>query len=185
MESVQTSFTAFDVIVVVVLVVSAIMSLSRGLVRETSSIISFGAGVAAAYIMLLLFRAPVRQIVPDTWPPLSGDAFLVLIGFTIAYLLAAAFGGRLAQLIKASPEIGVIDRSAGALFGALRGALAVVLFVLLMHMVIPEETTPSFIAKSKLYPYANGAAVWLTDNFPGFVENAQDKIPPLGPVDEY
>ncbi|MBB36961.1 MAG: colicin V production protein [Hirschia sp.] len=181
MDSVQTSFTAFDVIVVMVIVVSAIMSLSRGLVRETSSIISFLAGIVAAYAMLLLFRDPVRNMVPESWPLLTGDAILVVVSFILVYLLAAGIGQQLSRLIKSTPEIGLIDRIAGAIFGGLRGALAVVLFVLLMHMVIPEETTPSFIAKSKLYPYANGAATWLTQNFPGFVEKAQDSIPPLEP----
>lgn len=182
METVQTSFTAFDVIVIVVIVVSAIMSLSRGLARETSSILSFLAGVAVAYILLLLFRDPLRTLIPDSWPALSGDALLVIVGFIAAYALAAGLGGQMARLIKSSSHIGFIDRLAGAVFGGLRGALAVVLFVLLMHMVIPEETTPSFIAKSKLYPYANRTATWLTESVPGFVQKAQDTIPPLEPT---
>ena len=182
MEAVNSSFTAFDVIVAVVIVVSAIMSLSRGLVRETSSILSFFAGIAVAYFLLWMFRTPVRELIPDTWPPLSGDAFLVVVGFIFAYVLAAGLGGQLAKFINSTPQIGFIDRLAGAVFGGLRGALAVVLFVLLMHMVIPEETTPSFIAKSKLYPYANQTATWLTENLPGYVQKAQDTIPPLEPV---
>lgn len=174
-----SNFTVFDVIVFVVIIISAIMSLSRGLVRETSSIISFSIGVVAAYMMLLLFRDIARSMTPESWPEMTGDAILVVFGFMIAYLLAAGIGGQLARWIHSSPEIGTLDRAAGAAFGAARGALAVVLFVMLMHMVIPQDSSPPFIAKSKTYPAANGAASWLMDNIPGFMQRAQDAIPPL------
>ena len=183
MENMQTSFTAFDVIVLMLIVVSAIMSLSRGLVRETSSIFSFIAGIVVAYVLLLLFREPARAMTPTDWPPLAGDAVLVIAGFLLAYMVAAGFGAQLSRFINASPQIGTLDRLAGLIFGAMRGALAVVLFVLLMHMVVPEETAPSFIAQSTLYPYANQAASWLSEQFPGFIERAQDVIPPIEPVD--
>ncbi len=179
MELESSGFTVFDVIVFVVIAVSAIMSLSRGLARETSSILSFGVGIVAAYVMLLLFRTPVRAVAPEGWPEMAGDAGLVVAGFLVAYLLAAGLGGQLARWIHTSPEIGSLDRLAGAAFGAARGALAVVLFVLLMHMVIPVDSTPPFIAKSKAYPVANGAATWLYENIPGFMQRAQDAIPPL------
>jgi membrane protein required for colicin V production len=67
----------------------------------------------------------------------------------------------------------------GAAFGAIRGALSVMLFVLLMHMMIPKESTPAFIANSKLYPYADNAATWLGNTIPGVLEDAKEAIPPL------
>ena len=179
MDAAQTSFTAFDAIVIGVIIVSGIMSLSRGVMRETSSILSFSVGIVAAYLMLLLFRDPVNSITPEGWSPLIGDSILIILGFTVAYFLAASLGGQISKLIHNSPEIGTVDRIAGAVFGAARGALAIILFVLLMHMVIPADSTPAFIAKSKLYPYANGASIWLTDHIPGLVQRAQDTIPPL------
>lgn len=179
MDISQQAFTAFDVIILAVLFVSAVMSLSRGLVREASSILSFLIGGAAAYLMLLFFRDPARALLPDGVPEITSDAVLIVTGFLAAYVVAAWIGGQLSKLIHSSPEIGVLDRIAGAAFGAARGALAVILFILLMHMVIPQDSTPSFIANSQLYPYADSAATWLSAHFPGFMQTAQEAIPPL------
>lgn len=179
MEMASSSFTAFDVVVIAVLFVSAVMSLSRGLIREASSILSFVAGGAAAYTMLLLFRDQGREILPDTITPLVSDAILVVFGFLVAYILAAWIGGQVSKLIHSSPEIGTLDRIAGAVFGAARGGLAVILFVLLMQMMVHRDSTPGFIANSKTYPYADSAASWLRDHFPAFMRTAQDAIPPI------
>ena len=72
---------------------------------------------------------------------------------------AAAFiGSRLSKLIHAAPEIGALDRIAGAAFGVARGIFAAILFVLLMHQVIRPGEEPPEIAKSQTYPYLNAAA---------------------------
>jgi membrane protein required for colicin V production len=177
----QGPITAFDVIIIAVLVVSAVMSLGRGLIREASSVISFILGGLAAYYTLVLFRQPMEAIVPDSWPAISASAILVVVGFLVAYTLAAFLGGQLSRLIKASPEIGMVDRIAGAAFGVARGALAVILFVLLMQQVLPEEATPRFVADSRFFPFAEAAAEWIRNNVPGFVDRARDTLPPLNP----
>jgi membrane protein required for colicin V production len=100
----------------------------------------------------------------------------VVVGFLAAYSLAAFLGGRLSKLIHSSPEIGVVDRLAGAVFGIFRGALATILFVLLMQQVIPDNATPGDIAKSGSYPYLSGAASWIRDVVPGFVQSATEAV---------
>lgn len=167
---------AFDIIVFAVILVSAVMSLSRGLVREASSVLAFVFGGLVAYYALSLLRAPLEPMVPEGWPPITASVIVVLIGFILAYSIAAFIGGRVAKLIHASPEIGLLDRLAGAAFGAARGALAVILFVLLMQQVLPESATPGFIAESRIYPYADAAAEWLRDTIPGFVDRARETI---------
>lgn len=103
-------------------------------------------------------------------------AILVVVGFIAAYSLAAFLGGRLNKLIHASPEIGVLDRIAGAVFGVFRGALAAILFVLLMQQVLPDNATPADIAKARVYPYLSGAAGWIRSTVPGFVKSATEAI---------
>ncbi|ACT59633.1 CvpA family protein [Hirschia baltica] len=173
-EFAGSQITAFDVIVVAIIVVSAIMSLSRGLVREASSILSFIAGGIAALFLVKFFGEPARALVPGDWPKVTADIILGVIGFVGVYIAAGWFGSQLAKLIHTSPQIGSLDRIAGAIFGAARGMLAIVLFVLLMHMMIPKDNTPALIANSKLYPYADNAATWFSENFPGFVQQAKD-----------
>jgi membrane protein required for colicin V production len=168
--------SAFDIIVLAVIVVSAVMSLGRGLIREASSVISFIIGGLAAYYALVLFEKPLASIMPASWPEITPSAICVVIGFLVAYSLAAYVGGRLSKLIHSSPEIGLVDRLAGAVFGVFRGALAIILFILLMQQVLPEEATPRFVADSRFFPYADAAAGWIRDHVPGFVDRARDTI---------
>lgn len=164
--------SAFDVIILAVIVVSAVMSLGRGLIREAFSVISFIIGGLAAYYALQFFKGPLSSIIPKDWPTVTPSAILVVVGFLAAYSLAAFVGGRLSKLIHASPEIGVVDRIAGAAFGVVRGVLAAILFVLLMHQVLPESDTPAFVSKAHSYPYLNDAATWIQKQVPGLVEGA-------------
>lgn len=173
---------AFDIIVLAIIVVSMVMSLGRGLIREASSVISFIIGGAAAWYAVKFLRAPLESIIPDSWPDITASVVLVVVGFFAAYSLAAFVGGRLSRLIHSSPEIGLVDRMAGAAFGIARGLLAAVLFVLLMKQVLPEDATPTFVSRSRSYPVLEGIATWVESHFPGFVEKARDTV--VAPTDE-
>ncbi|MEZ5936629.1 MAG: CvpA family protein [Hyphomonadaceae bacterium] len=159
-----------------IIVVSAVMSLGRGLIREASSVASFVVGGLAAYYALMFFQKPLASIMPKGWPSITPGAILVVVGFLAAYSLAAFLGGRISRVIHSSPEIGLVDRLAGAAFGVARGVLAAVLFVLLMKQVLPEDAAPTFVSRSQSYPLLNVAATWLEEHVPGFVEKARETI---------
>jgi membrane protein required for colicin V production len=168
------AFTWFDFVIVGVIVISAIMSTGRGLVREATSVISFIVGFIVAGYTLTLFKKPLEDIMPDSWGSVTPSAILVVVGFLAAYTLAAWLGGRVSKLIHSSPEIGVLDRLAGAAFGVVRGALAGVLFVLLMQQVLPEEGRPQDIVRAQTYSYLNTAAEGIRKVVPGFLPQAVD-----------
>jgi membrane protein required for colicin V production len=160
----------FDAIIVVLIVVSAVMSLGRGLIREAFSVVSFIIGGVAAYYCLMHKPWLASIITPNEPDSIVPAAILVVVGFFVAYAIAAFVGGRLSRLIHASPEIGALDRIAGAGFGVLRGALAAVLFVLLMHQVIQSGEEPDYIAKSMSYPLLDSAASWVENTVPGLAD---------------
>lgn len=168
------AFTVFDFIIIAVVVISAIMSTGRGLIREATSVISFVAGFIVAGYTLTLFKKPLEDIMPDSWGTITPSAVLVLVGFLAAYILAAWLGGRVSKLLHASPEIGVLDRLGGAAFGVVRGALAGVLFVLLMQQVLPESNRPEAIVRGQTYGYLDTAAGWIRKIVPGFLPQAVD-----------
>ncbi|HEV7691230.1 MAG TPA: CvpA family protein [Hyphomonadaceae bacterium] len=168
--------TWFDAVVLAVIVLSAVMSLGRGLIREAFSVMSFVIGGLAAFYALAFFEKPLKGVISPKDESMIPAAILVVVGFIAAYSLAAFLGGRLSKLIHSSPEIGVIDRIAGAVFGIFRGLLASILFVLLMQQILPENATPQPIAKSYSYPYLSGAASWIRSTVPGFVKSATEAI---------
>jgi membrane protein required for colicin V production len=167
---------AFDVIVLAVIVVSAIMSLGRGLVREASSVFAFIAGFFVALLAVQYAGPLLRTVTPEDWGTLPANAIAFVVGFLLSYLAAAFLGGRLSRLLHASPEIGVIDRLAGAAFGVARGLLACILFVLLMQQVLPEDATPTFVSRAWCYDFLDGAASWIRSIVPGFVDRAADTV---------
>lgn len=168
--------TPFDIVVAAVIVVSAVMSLGRGLIREAFSVVSFIIGGLAAYFALVLLEKPLKSVISPNDESMIPAAILVVVGFLAAYSLAAFLGGRLSKVIHSSPEIGVVDRLAGAAFGVARGALAAILFILLMQQVLPDNATPQDIAKARSYPYLSGAASWIRSTVPGFVKSATEAI---------
>jgi uncharacterized membrane protein required for colicin V production len=148
----------FDVVVLGVIVISAVMSTGRGLIRETFSIIAFIVGLIAAWLCIKLGQEPLKNLISPNEPSVVPAMILFLVGFLVAYGLAAFLGARLSRLFNDSPEIGLMDRLAGAGLGVAKAILACIGFVVLLHQVVRPGEEPPEIAKSNTYPYLNGAA---------------------------
>ena len=162
----------FDIGVLVLIILSAVMSLGRGLVREAFSLVAFIIGLAvgcAAFFFLGKLIAPNGL---DFWPGVA----LFLMGFLAAYISAAFLGGRLSKFIHASPEIGALDRIAGAIFGILRGIAAAIVMLLLAQAVLSENALPQEVVKARSYPYLNAATSWIRSVVPGLADSVRDLI---------
>ncbi len=160
----------FDVVIVAVILLSAVMSVGRGVIRETFSLLAFFIGGVSAFICISLFQQPLKNLISPTEPSVAPAVILFLAGFLVAYVLAAFLGARLSRLFNENPEIGWGDRMAGALLGVLKGAGACVLFVVLLHQVIRPGEEPPEIAKSQTYPVLDTAAGWLGGGLTGVIE---------------
>ena len=148
----------FDVVVIAVILLSAVMSVGRGLIRETISVIAFVVGLVVAWFAMSLGEAPLKKIISPDQPSVVPALILFLVGFIAAYVIAAFLGSRLSRLINESPEIGAFDRFTGAGLGAIKGLLACIGFIVLMHLLVCRGGEPPEIAKSFAYPYLDAAA---------------------------
>ncbi len=160
----------FDVVVLAVIVLSAVMSAGRGLIRETFSIIAFIVGLLVAWLCIKLGQAPLKDMISPSEPSVVPAMILFLVGFLVSYALAAFLGARLSRLFNDSPEIGVMDRLAGAGLGVAKAILACIGFVVLLHLVIRPGEEPPEIAKSNTYPYLDGAAGMVGGGLTGVIE---------------
>lgn len=128
--------TAFDVAVMIVVVLSTLLGRWRGLVYEAVSLLNW----VAAYFVARFFAPDLAQYIPPTvggTPARLAVAFAVLFGFT---LMA---GGVLAWVMNKlvdSAGLSRLDGSLGAAFGLLRGGFLVILLVMLGGMTSLPST---------------------------------------------
>lgn len=160
----------FDVVVIGVIVLSTVMSIGRGLVREAFSVIAFACGAVAGVLCVQFLGPPFKDAISPNEESLLATVLPFLLGFLVVYVIAAFLGQRMAKLIHAAPEIGALDRIAGAGFGLLRGVLAAILAVLLIHLTVKRGEEPPEIAKSYTYPYLESAADWTGGGLTGVIE---------------
>jgi membrane protein required for colicin V production len=164
------TLTWFDLIVVIIILISSIMAFARGLLREVFSIVAFiGAAIAALYLRGALTPLLSNFIHQALFAEMAAAVILFLGVFVVVTVATSS----LAKAIHRSGEIGALDRGAGLIFGAARGVLALALFVVLWHHITgPSAPMPDWLAKARTYPVLNVAANGLE----AFVPKAQDYI---------
>lgn len=138
-------FTLIDGIVAVIIVVSAILAYSRGLVRETLAI---GGWVLAA-VVAYFFAADVQPLMGEI-PILGeflGDSFeLSMIAafaavFAVTLVVVSIFTPLFAGAVQRS-ALGGVDQGLGFLFGVLRGVLLVVVALVVYDRLIIADPVP-------------------------------------------
>lgn len=135
-------FTIIDGIVAVVIVLSALLAYSRGLVREALAI----AGWIVAGIVAFIFAPQVEPLVKEI--PVVGDFIadsceLSMIGaftlvFAVALIIASLITPLFASLVQRS-ALGGIDQGLGFLFGVARGVLLVAIAYFVYETVISSQ----------------------------------------------
>ncbi len=116
-------FTALDVIVFVIVLLSGVLAMLRGFTREVLSILSWVVALGAAAFAYLNpdIRGQVHGLVQPDW---LADAVLVGATFVIVLIIISFITVRITDLILDS-RVGAIDRTLGLVFGVARGLVEV------------------------------------------------------------
>lgn len=135
-------FTLVDGIVALVIVVSAILAYSRGLVRELMAILGWVAAAVVAFVFAPRAEPLVHEI-PMLGKLLGDSCELSIIAafagvFAIALVVVSLFTPLFASFVQRS-ALGGIDQGLGFLFGALRGVVLVAVAFLVYEQVIAGE----------------------------------------------
>ena len=145
-----------DLLILGVLVISMLLGLIRGFVREAIAVLAWLGGLWLAWRYAPLLEPFLGGAVGE--PPVStwtARALIVLAVLIVGWLVA----GILSHLLRHSGLSLLVDRLLGATFGLLRGAVVVAVFVLLGQFV--EMTEVAWWQHSKLLPYAAELAGWI------------------------
>jgi membrane protein required for colicin V production len=162
-----------DVLIVVVVVVSALISLFRGFLKEFVSLLTWVVAIwlAIRYSERLagLLPASLDQAkfsLGETGLAISnlrvGLAFVLVV---IAVLILGAVLNYLIGILVTRGSLSLVDRGLGVMFGVMRGAVIVVILVLAAGLTrLPQ--TPGWHDARLLPPFQQGA-VWVMRHLPG------------------
>jgi membrane protein required for colicin V production len=139
--------TPADYAILIILLVSALLGLVRGFLREVASLLIWilGFWVAIRYAATLgeMFRF-VKS---------SEDRLFIGYGLVLVMtLIVSTVAGMLLKKLVESSGAGVGDRSLGTLFGMARGMVIVTTLILVGDMALTPQ--PRWWRESKLIPYA-------------------------------
>jgi len=145
-----------DLLILSVLIISVLLGLARGFVREAIAVLAWLGGLWLAWRYAPLLEPALGGAVGE--PPVStwtARALIVLLVLIVGWLLAAI----LSHLLRHSGLSILVDRVLGGCFGFIRGAVVIAVFVLLGQFV--ELTKVEWWRESSLLPYAVEIASWI------------------------
>lgn len=188
-------FTVVDGIVALVILLSAILAYSRGLVREVLAIAGWVLAAVAAFY-LTPQAEPLVQEIPVLSDFLADSCELSVITafvgvFVIVLILLSLFTPVFASAVQRS-AVGGIDQGLGFLFGVLRGALLVVVALIVYDRVIIGDPVPMVDDSRTAMIFAElqdkvaeqiptEVPGWITDRYEELVGTCGPTAPPPAP----
>jgi membrane protein required for colicin V production len=172
--------TLLDIILLVVMLISGLLAMIRGFMRE---ILSIGAWGIAALVTLYSYS----RVLPIAQGYISSNmvAAAVTIGavFLITLLVVSVITVRISDMVLDS-RVGALDRTLGFLFGLGRGLLVVVVAFLFFAWLVPERSQPQWVreAKSKIVLQSTGQ--WLLSMLPEDLDKTITKFRRPKPEDQ-
>ena len=143
--------TQFDIIVLILLAISAAFGFFRGAAKEVAAFVALIAAAAIAIFGLPVYAPFVRRIIHPDW---LGTAVALVCVFLVTYLILRLLLGALAQRVQDTDFLGALDRSVGLLIGLARGLLVLGAFNLMFNAATPPELRPRWMTASKTWPTA-------------------------------
>src|SRR6195952_2266519 len=154
--------TILDLVLLGVMLISGLLALVRGFMREILSIAAWG---AAALVTLYAFA----KLLPTAKTYFNNDtvASVVVVAGTFigTLIIVSIITVRISDMILDS-RVGALDRTLGFLFGLGRGLVIVVVAFLFFAWLVPDRSQPEWVrgAKSKVVLQSTGQ--WLMSMLP-------------------
>ena len=134
-----------DLAVLAVLLVSALLALMRGLVRE---VLGIGAWVGAGFFAVWAFPMVRDRFRGWVGSPDLGDPVAFGTLFLVAVIFLSVISGMAGSVVRMS-LLGGIDRTLGVVFGLLRGAALVAFAYIAVGMAVPVDNWPPVVLEAR------------------------------------
>jgi membrane protein required for colicin V production len=154
--------TLLDIVLLVVMLVSGLLAMIRGFMREVLSIVSWAAAAGAT-----IYAYP--KLLPQAKQYFTSD--LVATGAVVAgvflgtLIVVSIFTIKISDMVLDS-RVGALDRTLGFLFGLARGLVIVVVAFLFFVWLVPERSQPEWVKSAKSRVVLQGTGQWLMSMLP-------------------
>lgn len=169
-----------DIFLIAVMLVSGLLAMVRGFMREVLSIAAWG---AAALATLYSYS----RLIPYAKQYFNNDyvAMGAVVGgvFLLTLIIVSALTVRISDRILDS-RIGALDRTLGFLFGLGRGLLIVVVAFVFFDWLVPAKSQPDAVRNARSRVVLQGTGQWLMSLLPEDPENTILKRFKKRPADE-
>lgn len=150
--------TPVDLLVILVILISASLAMVRGFLREMLSLISWILAAVAAYYLYGFLTPTLEKHLSS---PLLASLVSIITIFLVALFILSILTMKIAD-IKIGNRIGALDRTIGFLFGAARGLVIMALAMLLINNLTRPENLSTWIVEAKTRPFLDDVAqqIW-------------------------
>jgi membrane protein required for colicin V production len=154
--------TLLDIVLILVMLVSGLLAMVRGFMRE---VLSITAWVLAAAATLYSYG----KLLPYAKQYFNSDivAAVVVVGgvFLLTLLVVSVFTIRISDMVLDS-RVGALDRTLGFLFGLARGLIIVVIAFQFFIWLVPDRSQPQWVKGAKSKVVLVGTGQWLMSMLP-------------------
>jgi membrane protein required for colicin V production len=154
--------TLLDIGLIVVMLVSGLLAMVRGFMREVLSIVAW---VLAAGATLYSYS----KLLPYAKQYFNNDvvATVVVVGgvFLLTLVVVSIMTVRVSDMVLDS-RVGALDRTLGFLFGLARGLVIVVVAFLFFSWLVPDRSQPEWVKSAKSRVVLAGTGQWLMSMLP-------------------
>ena len=165
-----------DYVFIGVLLLSCVIGLVRGFLREVISLVA----MVLAVLLALKLAVVVSELV--SWSTPGVRYVVAFIAIFLLVLLVGMLLGRCAKTMASTIGLGIPDHILGVVFGFSRGAIVIVMAVLLLNMT--ALTQSAWYRQSVTIPTFQVAAKWLDGFLPHTLQTLSSWMnPPVQHID--
>lgn len=151
-----------DVIILIIVAISALIALNRGLVKEVLSIVGWVLATMAIIYLLPVCLPFTKKFVASGILAGILTALMIFVLFFVIWIYSTS---QVIGKIRTS-KLNGLDRLLGLFFGVMRAFLLVVLFNIMVSWIIPEDKQAEVLTESKYYQLAGSFAKPLEEMIP-------------------
>ena len=154
--------TLLDIVLIAVMLISGLLAMVRGFMRE---VLSITAWILAAAATLYSYS----KLLPFAKQYFNNDivAAVAVVGgvFLVTLLVVSVLTIRISDMVLDS-RVGALDRTLGFLFGLARGLIIVVVAFQFFIWLVPDRSQPEWVRGAKSRVVLTSTGIWLMSMLP-------------------